>query len=303
MQIYALQFRKAKDPRGGSGSYTIDTDTNQKNRESRDELSLNQPSDLSPNTTQGSKIENSQPQMPQQRRRYPNLKEQEQMIYRRLLIIGIVLVFIIVVFFFWGVPIFVRIAEFLSILRGESSSSSPNDVIPPFTPRVESIPTATNSANLSIRGSAEAGSTVEIFLNGELKKKLLVGQNARFSIEDFTLSEGENRIEVRSIDQAGNTSSLSPPSIVTFDDEPPLLEVREPKSGTAFFGGNRDIKVTGTTEVGGTVTVNGFLAIVDSEGKFSYTYALSPGENTLNISAKDAAGNTKEEKVKVTYNP
>lgn len=241
--------------------------------------------------------------MSKTQRQYSSLKEQERIIYKRLLIIGITIVFIVVVFFFWGVPILVRIAEFLNILRDESSSSSSGDVIPPFTPRVESIPTATNSANLPIKGSAEAGSTVEIFLNGELKKKLLVGQNARFSIEDFSLSEGENRVEVRSIDQAGNTSPLSAPSIVTFDKEVPTLEVLEPKSGAAFTGGNRDIKITGTVEVGSTVTVNGFLAIVDSEGKFSYTYALSAGDNTLNILAKDAAGNSKEEKVQVTYSP
>lgn len=246
---------------------------------------------------------NTQENMAQRKRQYPSVKEQEQLIYRRLLIIGVVLVLVIIVFFFWGIPIFIRLAEFLNLLRGNSNTPSSGDVIPPFTPRLESPPIATNSAKLPLVGSAEAGSTIELFLNGELKKKLLVGQDARFTIEDFNLGKGENRIEIRSTDQAGNTSPLSSPLTITLDTEAPPLVVSEPKGGTIFSGGNRDIKISGSSEAGATVTVNGFLAIVDSDSKFSYSYSLASGENVLEISAKDAAGNTSQQKISVVYSP
>lgn len=233
----------------------------------------------------------------------PSLKEQEQVVYRRILIIATIIVFVIVVFLFWGLQIFVRLAEFLGIFWG--ANSVPNvsqDVIPPFTPILDGIPTATNSAKLSFKGVAEAGSSVEIFLNGELKKKLLVGPDGNFVVEDVNLNEGENRIEVRASDSAGNTSPLSSPSVVIFDKTPPPLEVVEPKDKTVFVGDKNEISVVGQTEPQVTITVNGFWAITDQDGKFSYSINLTEGENKITVVAQDIAGNKTEKEKVVFYN-
>jgi hypothetical protein len=239
-----------------------------------------------------------------QKRLVPSLKEQEQIIYRRVLIIGSIIVFVIVILLFWGLQIFVRLAEFLGVFWGASQVPSVSqDVIPPFTPILEGIPIATNSARLPFRGVAEAGSSVEIFLNSELKKKLLVGQDGSFLVEDLNLVEGENRIEVRSSDSAGNNSPLSSPSVVIFDKTAPPLELWEPQDKAVFVGEKREIKVVGQTEPQTTVTVNGFWTIIDQDGKFSYSLSLSQGENKIMIIAQDIAGNKIEREKTVYYNP
>jgi hypothetical protein len=246
----------------------------------------------------------TQVKMRRQRRLVPSFKEQEQIIYRRLLIIGGIIVLVIVVLLFWGLQIFVRLAEFLGVFWGASSVPTVSqDVIPPFTPILEGIPTATNSAKLPFKGVAEAGSSVEIFLNGELQKKLLVEQDGNFSIEDLSLNEGENKIEVRSSDSAGNVSPLSSPSVVIFDKTFPPLEVSEPQDRSVFVGDKKEIKVTGQTEPQTTVTVNGFWAIIDQDGKFSYSLTLNQGENKITIVAQDIAGNKTEKEKTIFYNP
>ncbi|OGD86110.1 hypothetical protein A2Z23_00430 [Candidatus Curtissbacteria bacterium RBG_16_39_7] len=252
-------------------------------------------------TTNGFSV---QAKVRRQKRLAPSLKEQEQVIYRRLLIIGSIIVLVIVVLLFWGLQLFVRLAEFLGIFW--SSSSVPTvsqDVIPPFTPILEGIPTATNSARLPFKGVAEAGSSIEIFLNGELKKKLLVGQDGNFSVEDLGLTEGENEIEVRSSDSAGNVSSLSSPSVVIYDKTPPPLEVTEPQDRAVFVGDKKEIKIAGQAEPQTTVTVNSFWAIIDQDGRFSYIIILNQGENKISIIAQDIAGNKTERERTVFYNP
>jgi len=238
------------------------------------------------------------------RKSLPSLKEQEKIIYRRLLIIGGVIVLIVISLLFWGIQILVRLAEFLDVLWGASSVPTVSqDVIPPFTPILEGIPTATNSARLPFKGVAEAGSSVEIFLNGELKKKLLVGLDGNFAVEDLNLVEGENRIEVRASDSAGNISPLSSPSVVIFDKTPPPLEVIEPQDKSVFAGDKKEIKVVGQTEPQATVTVNGYWAIIDQDGKFTYNLSLNQGENKISVITQDIAGNKTERNLTVFYNP
>lgn len=233
-----------------------------------------------------------------------SLKEQEQIIYRRLLIIGGIIVLVVVVLLFWGLQIFVRLAEFLGVFWGASSVPTVSqDVIPPFTPILEGIPTATNSARLPFKGVGESGSSVEIFLNGELKKKLLVGQDGNFVVEDLSLTEGENKIEVRSSDSAGNVSPLSSPSVVIFDKTPPPLEVSEPQDRVVFVGDKKEIRVAGQTEPQTTVTVNGYWAIIDQDGKFTYNLSLNQGENKITVVTQDIAGNKTEREKIVFYNP
>jgi hypothetical protein len=73
------------------------------------------------------------------------------------------------------------------------------------------------------------------------------------------------------------------------DQTPPVLEVEAPQQmGHLFI-------VRGRTEVGATVTINGEVVGVDSEGKFSKTVELgADGWNNLIITAVDPSGNPTE---------
>jgi hypothetical protein len=132
------------------------------------------------------------------------------------------------------------------------------------------LPSATNSARLNLQGLAESGSTVELFLNNQSVTTTLVGNEGTFKINDFNLKEGENRLEMRAIDKAGNQSTLSSPILITYDKTAPQLEVNQPGDGSVFSQDKRELEVTGKTDEGSSVTVNGFWAIVDQNGNFSY---------------------------------
>ena len=67
----------------------------------------------------------------------------------------------------------------------------------------------TKTSNLTISGSAEAGSTVEIFNGGVSLGTLLVDNNGHYS-RDFDFDPGAYLIRVKATDIAGNTSPYSP---------------------------------------------------------------------------------------------
>jgi len=82
------------------------------------------------------------------------------------------------------------------------------------------------------------------------------------------------------------------------DMTPPELQVDQTSTAT-----DRPLfEITGTTEQGATVDVNGRAAAVSDSGKFSVLVELNDGANVLSVVAEDAAGNTANVSLTVTYN-
>ncbi len=90
---------------------------------------------------------------------------------------------------------------------------------------------------------------------------------------------------------------------INYINKGPNLTVNSPTDNQTFSGGNKTTVVQGTTDTDAKVTVNGFWAIVDDQGNFSYTLPLQNGDNQVNIVATDTAGNTTTVQKSVTYNP
>ncbi len=111
------------------------------------------------------------------------------------------------------------------------------------------------------------------------------------------LSEGPNFLIVTAIDQAGNTTSLSPQ--VTLDSQAPALTVTSPLNGSTTT--SPTVPVTGTvvdaTSV--AVTVNDIAAVVTGSA-FAGSANLVSGSNTITVRATDAAGNQSIESLSVT---
>ncbi len=77
-----------------------------------------------------------------------------------------------------------------------------------------------------------------------------------------------------------------------------LLDVRGPADGsTVQIDG---VVVHGITVVGALVSVNGEVVDVDDEGGFQIVVALEPGENVIEVVARDSSGNRREERLTVT---
>jgi len=147
----------------------------------------------------------------------------------------------------------------------------------------------TNKPRLRVTGVTELGASVTVGGNATA-----IDGRGSFDFE-YQLVEGQNTVTVRATDRAGN------PTVevrnVRLDTVPPALKVSSPKSGSSQ--GEFAVEVTGTTEVGATLTING-KELKNSNGKFTVNVALINGENKLVVVAKDAAGNIATREIKVT---
>jgi hypothetical protein len=86
---------------------------------------------------------------------------------------------------------------------------------------------------------------------------------------------------------------------VAADRLPPSLVLDFPSDG--FSTANVTVTVTGRTDPGARLVVNGIMAAVSSDGSFSIVIALTQGANTITAVATDAAGNQAIVTRTVTY--
>ncbi len=209
-------------------------------------------------------------------------------LYRRFIILVAAIAIVLLGTYFVGLTI-------LSRLGTREETFTQRDRVAPPPPTLASIPEATNSATLNIKGFAESGSTIQLFLNNSEKGSQLVSIEGQFIFEEIGLESGENEIYATAKDAAGNASQPSSIYKVVIDQKPPKLEVSEPENN-AIIKEEKDkqtfVSVAGKVEEGATVTVNDYQAIVREGGNFEYRLLLTEeGENIIKIVAKDAAGN------------
>ncbi len=239
--------------------------------------------------------------MPRQSSRL--MRFEEKRAFRRLVLTLLGTVAIILALVFLGLPALIKFSLFMGGLKGSNEASTAKDTTLPYPPHLEAPYTATNSARITLSGYAEPNSTLEVFLNSESLKKILLKDDGQFEIADVPLKEGENKITAVTKDAADNTSQPSDTLLVIYKKTPPSLEVSEPSDGQGYNGENKKAKISGITEAGATVTVNGRLVMVKSDGSFIYDFPLSNGDNPLKIVATDIAGNQTTVERKVIFSP
>lgn len=186
-----------------------------------------------------------------------------------------------------------------AIRPGSSTPTESQDRIPPAPPRLLTLPEATNQQSLNISGYAEPGAKAVLYLNESETSEVVVDKEGSFTFESVALADGENKIEIEVIDEAGNVCRQPATHAIIFDEEEPELTVEEPEDGKEFEGEDGEtITVKGTTEPEVTVTINGHWVRVSEDGDFEQTVRLEDGENDLEIIAEDKAGN--ETKIELT---
>jgi flagellin-like hook-associated protein FlgL len=79
----------------------------------------------------------------------------------------------------------------------------------------------------------------------------------------------------------------------------PSLELSSPSDGMTTEASV--VTVSGTTEPGAILVVNGVTAAVGDDGSFSCEIALVEGDNTITVTATDASGNSATVSREVTY--
>lgn len=182
--------------------------------------------------------------------------------------------------------------------KATQSASGNTNLAPP----VLNIPyEATNSAQVDISGYSTSGSKVEIYIDDEMKATVDVSEDGSFKATSIGLNLGTNNIYGKTLDLEGKNSLPSKTIRLIYDDDKPSLDISEPTDGTTTK--DRKIKVSGKTEPGVQVTINGNQIIINSDGNFSNELSLNDGENTLSIKATDNASNFTEVTRKVIYQP
>jgi len=106
--------------------------------------------------------------------------------------------------------------------------------------------------------------------------------------QGINLMEGWNVIEISARDAAGNVARET--RFVCLDTSPPALSVLSPENN--YVTRSSYLMVSGVSEYGAQITVNGVPAQADISGRFEVGIEISDeGENLVNVIARDAAGN------------
>lgn len=224
------------------------------------------------------------------------IKRERKKLVRQTVYFGAVAVIIILLF------IFVILPGFLSLLNKFLNTNllEEADTLPPQIPIVSSPVAITSSASMTLDGYGEPESEVILVLNAIKYGSTAVSSEGQFSI-DLKLEEGENTIELYSVDQAGNESNSTKTYVSILDTQNPDLEISEPQDGASFNGlGSRNIQVKGKTDPGNRVLINDRRIFASSDGSFSMAVELKEGENKIEVKSIDQANNESAQTISVT---
>ena len=147
-----------------------------------------------------------------------------------------------------------------------------------FTPRDNLW---TNRTRVLVSGATESGTSVTV--NGQNVNVL----NTLFSIY-VPLVEGPNKVTVSAKDPAGNRLTMA--RMIYLDTRTPELVVSSPAEGSALD--NLVVPVLGSVDWGTDVFVNGELMIVKDFVFSTTVLAREDGPFTIEVVARDQAGNT-----------
>lgn len=219
-----------------------------------------------------------------------------------LSLIGIVVVLFLLVKF--GLPALINFSLFLAQGKDQqlanTAAKNQKILLPPAL--VQNF-TATNSATITVSGSAQAKEKVELFVNNSLVDIMDTKDDGTFLFDNVSLNSGNNTIIAKAkVDN--KESSPSNALSISFANKAPSLTVDNPSDGQTFSGGDQqNLTVKGKTDSSDIkVTVNGFWAIIGANGNYSYTLHLQGGDNQIKVIAQDQAGNQTEKDLTVHFN-
>lgn len=227
----------------------------------------------------------------------------EQQSKRNLLTSALGIFVVLFLLFKFGLPLLINFTLFISGLKNSPDTASEKSVSFVSPPVLNPLPSATNSAEVTISGSALQKQTVMLYLDGGLVGKMKVDKDANFIFEEVKLTKGTNIITARALDEKGKESENSDQITVLFKTDPPSLVIDSPSDDQSFSKDDKTAQVRGKTDSGVKVTVNELWAITDENGNFSYQLPLRDGENKIRVVAIDEAGNKTEAEQKVNYSP
>jgi flagellar hook assembly protein FlgD len=136
---------------------------------------------------------------------------------------------------------------------------------------------------LTVEGVTEPGSTV--WLNQGALPIPVDGQG-RFHTQS-KLAEGVNKIDVRAVDEAGNTTTLS--RAIDLVTALPQVVISSPVEGAWI--NTLKVTVEGQAPAGVTLKINNQPVTIATDGQFRYDMLLDEGDQQIQVMAIDDVGN------------
>ncbi len=173
------------------------------------------------------------------------------------------------------------------------------DSTAPAVPIITTAATTVSDSTFIIRGTAEAGATVELFRGGNsLGTTTVTGTSWS---REVTLVNGANEITARATDVAGNRSAASTAVTITLDttapDAPSITTAATTVTDATFT-------IAGTAEAGATVELfrggNSLGTTTVTGTTWSLDVTLVNGANEITARATDVAGNRSAASTAVT---
>ena len=233
--------------------------------------------------------------------RRSRLKKYSEKKTRKTIILSIIgIIIILYILFKFGIDFLVNFSLFISGSRSQSNSSTiTNQINFVSAPILNPLPPATNSAEIIISGSSSKGETIYLYINNSIVDQTQTDEKGVFHFVE-NLGKGSNLINAKA-EYKNSKSSLSDSFNVLFINSSPTLNISSPQDGESFKKDQNSVTVSGKTDPGISVTVNGFWAVIDDNNNFSYNLPLQNGDNQIKIIATDQAGNKTEKDLKVNY--
>ena len=166
-------------------------------------------------------------------------------------------------------------------------------------PIADALPAYTREPQLQLTGkvpsfAVQTGRSLQIVLNGAVVTTTPLDPSGAFSAT-LALKEGANSIGVALV--ADRDVVAASTYTVVLDRTPPTLTLAQPAAGGTVDAKN--IVVSGTADLGSTITVNGRTVVPAPDGTFTESFGASPGSVLITVVARDRAGNETTQKVTV----
>ncbi|MDU2733334.1 MAG: acyl-CoA dehydrogenase domain-containing protein, partial [Mixta calida] len=165
----------------------------------------------------------------------------------------------------------------------------------------------TNDDTPVLRGTAEAGATVNIYEGDTLLGTATVNQSGVWRFETGTLTDGQYTFTVSVTDAAGNVSTEAQPYTINVDLTPPAviadLAISDNAGATTGPLANGAVTDDNTPTLSGTAEAGSVVSVYDGDtllgsvtagagGAWSFTTgALSNGPHSFIVTQTDVAGN------------
>ncbi len=217
------------------------------------------------------------------------------------IIIYLILFFLILflIFFTFGFNLILNTSSYISNLfskKEKTTSIKSTDLIALID--LTSIPTATNSAKFNVSGNTVNINKLEFYLNDEKVKDITINSDV-FNEEIGDLNIGKNDFYIIAKDENGKIVKKTEKYNIFYKPNKPKLEILDPKDGTTV--NQSEITIKGSTDKETFIKINQSPVVVDALGNFNYSIKLQEGENKIEITAEDEAGNIEEKILTITY--